>query len=245
MPDVLYSNPRTHELLLVSGTTEHIIADNLPVEALAIAPDGAQIAIRTTTNQLVLYAWQQGRRHDIAAHCDSMTWADDSQSLYCSRLGNLYQVSADGNRDVLIAPAGIDYDYLELARRPHSTQIWFSMREGDAVRMCAKTIQQSHLICIDDGTQPAWSGSGDWFAYQHENQLITQRADASQRLVIQTGHNAQLALYWINDATLILVHGEEISEFQRNDGHIRASPLRREGWVFVGVMPLVSQLTPP
>jgi len=244
-PALLYSNPRTHELLLVSGTDEQVIADQLPVEALAVAPDGTRIAVRTAANQLVMLEWQRGRRNEIAAHCDSMTWADDSQSLYCSRLGNVYQLSADGSRDVLITPAGVDSDYRELAWRPHSQQLWFSMQEGDAVRMCAKTIQQSNLICIDDGTRPAWSGSGEWFAYQRDNQLITQHADASQRRVLQTGHDAQLVIYWLSDDILVLVHGEEISQFQRDDGQIRASPLRRAGWVLVGVMPLVTQFATP
>lgn len=245
MPALLYRNPGTQELLLVSGSDERIIATDLPVTALAIAPDGTQIAIRTGDNQLVLYEWQRGIRREITAHCDSMTWADDSQSLYCSRLGNLYQLSADGSRDMLIAPAGVDSDYQELAWRPHSQQLWFGMREGDAVRMCAKTIQQSNLICIDDGTHPAWSGSGDWFAYQRDNQLIIQHADASQRQIIQTGRDVALAIYWISDSTLVLVHGEEISQFQRDDGQIRASPLRRSGWVLAGVMPLVTQLSSP
>lgn len=245
VPDLLYSNPHTHELLLVNATAERVIATDLPVEALAVAPDGTRIAIRTGANQLVVYEWQRGRRSEIATHCDSMTWADDSQTLYCSRLGNLYQLAADGTSDVLIAPASVATDYGQLAWRPHSQQLWFSMREGDAVRMCAKTIQQSNLICIDDGINPAWSGSGEWFAYQHDNQIITQLADASQRQVIQTGWNTQGAMYWLNDTTLVLVHGENISQFQRDDGSIQASSLRRPGWVLVGVMPLITQLNTP
>ena len=223
VPAILYQyNPSLQYVERINDTNRVRITTGIPAQFVVANHDHSRLAIHTKDDTTMVYDVTSAQTHGPFDTCDSLTWAPDTTTVWCMRLGHLYTIDTTTQTDQLSVTAPNTTQWEILTQHPVTDAYWMLTTQNSTQKLCQyNPITASTTdTCIDAGSMVQWSPDGHLIAFVQHQRLMIHSADGKLDTSVGLGDLTIVQLVWQTNTQLILTTPTHWYTYQINDARI-------------------------